>query len=105
MRGNPVDVTELAAMRALDGHGDLLASSLVEAASVLEADDGCLGVRVMRCVEDPDTFSLQVDWTSVAAHEAFRGSAGPARFRDLVGQHLAPGSPSAHYKDVLSARR
>jgi quinol monooxygenase YgiN len=100
-----VDVTELATMRALDGHGDLLATSLVEAASVLEADDGCLGVRVMRCVEHPDTFSLQVGWTSVAAHEAFGASAGRDRFRDLVGQHLAPGFTTAHYEDVLAAHR
>jgi quinol monooxygenase YgiN len=100
MRGNAVDVTELATMRARDGHGDLLATALVEAAPVLEADDGCLGVRVMRCVEDPGTFSLHVGWTSVAAHEAFVASEGRARFRDLVGQHLAPEFTSAHYKDV-----
>lgn len=98
-----MDITELATMRARDGHGDLLAATLAEAAAVLEADDGCRGVRVMRCVEDPDTFSLQVAWTSVAAHKAFGSSAGRDSFRELVGQHLAPGPTSAHYEDVLSA--
>lgn len=93
-------VTELTTLRARDGRGDLLATGLVEAAGVLKADNGCLGARVMRCVEDPDVFCLHVGWTSVAAHVAFAASPGLDRFRDLVGQHLAPERTSAHYADV-----
>jgi quinol monooxygenase YgiN len=55
---------------ARPGHGDELASILLEAAAGLEANPGCLLYVVSRSADDPDSVWVTEAWTDRAAHAA-----------------------------------
>jgi quinol monooxygenase YgiN len=53
---------------------------------IFESAKGCLGMRLSSVIEHPGKYVLQVDWSSVEAHEVdFRSSEGFQKWRGLVG--------------------
>jgi quinol monooxygenase YgiN len=52
------------------GHGDELASILIEAAAGLGANPDCLLYVVSRAADDPDSVWVTEAWTDRAAHAA-----------------------------------
>jgi quinol monooxygenase YgiN len=98
-----LSVVELARMRAREGRGDDFAPVLGRALSVHEAEPTCTEIHFYRGVEDPDLFLLALTWTSVEAHEAWRGSPGLERWRQLLGDgDLLAERPSVlgHFQDL-----
>jgi quinol monooxygenase YgiN len=68
---------------ARPGHGDELASILLEAASGLEANPECLLYVVSRAANDPDSIWVTEAWTSRDAHGASLEDPGA---RDLIAR-------------------
>jgi quinol monooxygenase YgiN len=54
---------------------------------------GCHGLELHRSVEQPQHFVLNIQWDSVAAHQAFRDGPDYARWRGTVGGFFA-GTPN-----------
>jgi quinol monooxygenase YgiN len=51
------------------------------AAEALEASGHCLGYEISEGVEEPDHFTVRIEWDSIEGHErGFRGSAQFASF-------------------------
>jgi quinol monooxygenase YgiN len=66
---------------AQPGKGDQLAGLLVEAATMLEANDDCLLYIVSRALDDPDSVWVTEAWVDRAAHDA---SLGDERTRAFI---------------------
>lgn len=86
-------VTEIARIDVKPGSADAFLTAAEQAVTLFRAAEGCSAIRIDRSYEQPDRFWLFVEWTDVAAHEAFRRTELFARWRALVGGHFA--SPPA----------
>jgi quinol monooxygenase YgiN len=65
---------------------------------------GCHGVQLQRCIEEPQTYRLDVQWESLENHTVdFRGSEDFQQWRKLVGGYFATAPQVTHVKTVLSA--
>jgi quinol monooxygenase YgiN len=62
-------------------------SAYVEAEGALTASSHCLGYELSRCVEDPTSYTLRIEWDSLEGHlQGFRRS---AEFRTFL-EHVQP---------------
>jgi quinol monooxygenase YgiN len=92
--------TEIARLKARAGMGDALARQLPLALGVVVADPGCRRAVIFRGIEDPGAFVCEIEWTSVAAHEAWRNSPNLAVYRALIGDLEGQPIELAHYELV-----
>jgi len=76
------------------------AAGYLEARSVIAGADGCRSVRMTHGLESPERFVLLVEWDSVAAHEAFRGSDQFPAWRAKIGPFFAHPPLVEHFADV-----
>jgi heme-degrading monooxygenase HmoA len=91
-------VLEIAHMRCLPGHGDVLAAGLAQGARVIAGHPGCAGVQVQRGVEDPEEFVLLAVWESIPAHQDYLASDRSPQFRELIAEGRDPDTVrAAHY--------
>ena len=84
--------------------GDAFERAYQEATRVLELDEHCQAHEVSRCVEDPTSYVVRLEWDSIDGHEhGFRGGPhfGPflETVRPFINQieemhHYAPTSPA-----------
>lgn len=75
-----------------------------QAARALEQDEHCLAHEVTRCVEEPASYIVRLEWDSIDGHEqGFRRGPQFAPFLEAVGpfarqidemRHYAPTSPA-----------
>lgn len=95
-------VTEIVRMYANEGQGDGLQSALEGAVHLLTEHPENLGVVVLRQIEDPDTFILNVRWTSVEAHKGWVASDARASWRETLAAHRADRPADvAHYETFV----
>jgi heme-degrading monooxygenase HmoA len=94
-------VLEVALFDVVPGQEDAFAAAFLEARKQLENADG-RNIRMVRGIETPARFILQVEWDSVEAHEAFRASDGFGVWRGLIGPHFATPPHVEHFVDVQS---
>lgn len=59
---------------------------------------GCHRVTALQGIENPGTMLLLVEWDSVAAHEAAKGSEPFNAFIGAIGPHIAGGGDVLHYR-------
>lgn len=97
-----MSVVEFAWLSSRDGEGDAMERGFVAAVAELQGADGALHVAAHRCVEDGDRFLLEVQWTSVEAHMAYRETEGFQAFRSHIGGLLAGAPEFAHWQLVAS---
>jgi len=84
-----VMVLEIAVFTVKPGQADAFAAAYAQARRFIEAAAGCRSVRMTRGVEDPDRFTLLVEWQTLEDHvEGFRGSEAFAQWRALIGPHV-----------------
>jgi heme-degrading monooxygenase HmoA len=93
-------VLEVALFDVIAGQEDAFAAAYLEARKQLENAEGSGQIRMGRGVETSTRFVLQVEWTSVAAHEAFRASDAFGIWRGLIGPHFANPPHVEHFTDV-----
>jgi quinol monooxygenase YgiN len=67
----------------------MFAERLRAGLAVQAASEYCLGVYFQQRQENPDDFLLQISWTSLADHEAWRASPERARWRKHVSDLIA----------------
>jgi quinol monooxygenase YgiN len=69
------------------------------AASALEASDHCQRYEISQGVEEPDHFTVRIEWDSVEGHErGFRGSAPFGRFLAEVKPFFGQIREMKHYQ-------
>ncbi|KQY89802.1 antibiotic biosynthesis monooxygenase [Brevundimonas sp. Root1423] len=74
-------VTELVIFRIEPGSGSRFEAAFAGVASLLAAADGYLRHRLVRTLDDADSYLLQVEWRDLAAHtEGFEPSEAHDRF-------------------------
>lgn len=95
-------VTEVVRMYAKPGQGDELEAALQGVVHLLTEHPDNHGVTVLRQVEDPDTFVLNVRWVSVDAHQSWVDSPARTSWRETLAPHRRETPPDvAHYDTVV----
>jgi len=70
-----------------EGRSDAFQNAYAEAEAALTASPHCLGYELSRCVEDPTSHILRIEWDSLDGHlQGFRRS---EEFRTFL-QHVQP---------------
>ena len=93
-------VLEVALFDVIAGQEDAFATAYLEARKQLENAEGSGQIRMVRGIETSTRFVLQVEWESVAAHEAFRASDAFGVWRGLIGPHFANPPHVEHFTDI-----
>ncbi len=97
-------VREIAVFRTLEGQAEAFAEVFAEAyggvANILTDAEGSGGASLYRGVEDPDSFTLMVEWDSVEAHTALAQKPEFGSFGEAMGPHLA-GQPDMRHVKVV----
>jgi quinol monooxygenase YgiN len=96
-------VTEIVKVFPKAGVGDTLQKTFDVAIDLLIPHPECHGVKVYRGIEDPNSFILAVEWTSVEAHETWRASDARAKWRAMLGDFQDKPNEVGHY--VVVAER
>jgi len=65
--------------------------------AVLQSVPGVVAVHFGRGVENPDKFLLMVDWESMEAHTAYKGTPPSLQIRDLILPYSA-GAAMEHFE-------
>jgi hypothetical protein len=83
-----MSVTEFAILTAQPGRGEEMQGRLPAATAELKKCEDVSSAVAYRCVERPDDFILEVVWTEVSDHLAYRETEAFGHFR-------------AHFADLL----
>ena len=81
--------TEIACIDVLPGSEVAFEAGARAAVPEFSAAAGCSAMRLLRSHEIAGRYWLIVEWTDIAAHEAFRATPGFAHWRALVGDFFA----------------
>jgi quinol monooxygenase YgiN len=76
---------EVARIDITPGSGAAFEAALEHAPDLFRRAAGCRKMRLLRSHETADRYWLIVEWTDVAAHEAFRETPAFAEWRALAG--------------------
>ncbi|MET9340805.1 MULTISPECIES: antibiotic biosynthesis monooxygenase family protein [unclassified Nonomuraea] len=75
------------------------------ASSVLDADPHCLAYEIARGVEEPEHYTVRIEWDSVEGHEqGFRRSARFGEFFTAVKPFFSQIEEMKHYTALFGAR-
>ncbi len=92
-------VTEIAVFIAAAGKEDELGTGIIKGLEVIRQHPECISANVTRCIEQPERYMLNVNWTSLEAHtEGFRKSPLFPQWRSNING-LFTGTPEVfHYQ-------
>lgn len=94
-------VTEIARYRAQPGKSDALASGLIAAMAVFQADEGCQSIRLRRCLEDDQVFMYEIEWISLDYHvNVFRKGPLFAQYRSHINGLFVEPVDVNHYETI-----
>jgi heme-degrading monooxygenase HmoA len=97
-------ITEHAILNVIPGQEADFLSALEQAKTFIAVSPGFRGLRVERCLENPSTFLLLVEWESLEAHtQGFRGSAAYEEWRKLLHHFYEPFPVVDHFEPVATA--
>jgi quinol monooxygenase YgiN len=74
-------VVEYIRYRIPPEQGEDFAAAYARAATVLDADEHCLGYEIARGVEEPESWVVRITWDSIAGHE--QGFRAAPHFEDF----------------------
>jgi heme-degrading monooxygenase HmoA len=89
-------VREIAILNVKSGKGEEFEKAYDTVASVLNDAEGSHGATLHRGVEEPDSYTLIVEWDSVDDHVTLTGKPEFERFGSAVGEYLA-GQPEVRH--------
>ena len=82
------------------------AEAYKKAVESLGASEHCLAYELTQCAEDPDHFTLRIEWDSEEGHlKGFRNSPEFVSFFALVRPYLKDMEEMRHYKVIKVGRR
>lgn len=94
-------IHEHALLRIHPGQEADFEAAFARARPIIEGSPGAGRATLARCVEEPGSYLLLVEWVTVAAHtEGFRGSPAFGQWRELVGPFFAGVPDVAHFAPV-----
>ncbi|CAN5603747.1 hypothetical protein BH24ACT20_BH24ACT20_10090 [soil metagenome] len=93
-------VREIAIFRVQGGSEEDFIEAYSGVSDVLEQAEGSHGVTLHRGVENPNTFTLIVEWDSVEAHTNLTKQPEFEKFGEAVAPYLAGAPDVRHVKPV-----
>ena len=97
-------VTEHAVLPVRPGQAAEFMRAMEQAKTIIAASPGFISLRVSRCVEQPDSFLLLVEWETLEDHtEGFRGSAAYQEWRAALHHFYDPFPVVEHFETVVTA--
>lgn len=94
-------VTERADIAVIPGREAEFETAMTRGRALLAGAPGCNAVSLSRCVERPSRYVLQLEWNSIADHQAFTKTADFQAFRDLAGPFFGERPAMEHFQQVL----
>ena len=89
----------------MERHGEFV-EAYKSAASPLEASEHCLSYEISQGVEEPNNFTVRIEWDSLEGHEkGFRGSARFGRFFSFVKPFFSQIREMKHYHVLQRSRQ
>lgn len=96
-------IIEVATIKVKSGAESAFEEAVARATDVFRRAEGCLGMVLTRCVEDPSHYDVVIRWKRLEDHTVgFRGSPLFAEWRALVGPHFAEPPSVKHYANVFA---
>ncbi|MEV0347224.1 antibiotic biosynthesis monooxygenase family protein [Nonomuraea sp. NPDC050680] len=87
------------------GRADEFEQAYKTASSVLDADPHCLAYEIARGVEEPEHYTVRIQWDSVEGHEqGFRRSPGFGEFFAAVKPFFSDIDEMKHYDVRFGSR-
>jgi heme-degrading monooxygenase HmoA len=97
-------ILEHALLPVKPGEEAAFESAFAEAKAIIAAMPGFLRLTLSRCLENPNTYLLLVEWDRLVDHtEGFRGSPQYQEWRRLLHSFYEPFPVVEHYEQVHSA--
>jgi len=97
-------ITEHAILPVIPGQEVEFIEAMNRAKSIIASAPGFLSLRVERCIEQPSSFLLLVEWESLEAHtEGFRNSDAFGEWRSLLHHFYDPFPVVEHFESVVTA--
>lgn len=93
-------VREIAIFRVQDGSEEGFIEAYGGVSDVLEQAEGSHGATLHRGVENPDTFTLIVEWDSVEAHTNLTQQPEFGRFGEAIAPYLK-GRPEVRHVEPV----
>lgn len=93
-------VREIAVFEVHEGQGEAFIEAYTGVAHVLNEARGSHGATLHRGVENPNSFTLFVEWDSVGAHTALTQEPAFKDFGDAIGAYLA-GQPEVRHVEAI----
>ncbi|MBX3572735.1 MAG: antibiotic biosynthesis monooxygenase [Mesorhizobium sp.] len=96
-------IIEVATIRVKPGLEAEFEAAVGKAVEVFRRAEGCLGLVLTRCVEDPSHFDVVIRWKTLEDHTVgFRTSPLFAEWRALVGPYFAEPPSVKHYANIFA---
>jgi heme-degrading monooxygenase HmoA len=96
-------IIEVATIRVKQGLEAEFEAAVGKAVDVFRRAEGCLGLVLTRCVEDPSHYDVVIRWKTLEDHTVgFRGSPLFAEWRALVGPFFAEPPSVKHYANIFA---
>jgi heme-degrading monooxygenase HmoA len=97
-------ITEHAILPVIPGQEAAFLETMDKAKGIIASAPGFVSLRVERCIEQPSSFLLLVEWESLEAHiEGFRNSDAFAEWRALLHHFYDPFPVVEHFETVATA--
>lgn len=94
-------IQEIASILVQAGHEKAFEDGVGQARPLFARARGCHGLELHRSIEEPQRYTLVVQWESVEDHMVhFRQSADFQEWRRLVGEHFAS-APAVHHEQKV----
>ena len=94
-------VREIAMLRTREGQAEAFVEAYGGVANILNEAEGSRGASLHRGIEDPDSFTLIVEWDSVDAHTALTQTPRFESFGEAIGPFLA-GQPEIRHVEAVA---
>lgn len=91
-------ILEIATIKIKPGMDREFEAAVTKAAPIFSAARGCTSMKLRRCLENPETYLLFVEWVTLENHTVdFRESENFQEWRKLIGDCLDGNPEAVHY--------
>jgi heme-degrading monooxygenase HmoA len=97
-------ITEHAVLPVIAGQEAEFIETMDRAKAIIASSPGFISLRVARCLEQPRSFLLLVEWETLEAHtEGFRNSEAYQEWRALLHHFYDPFPVVEHFETIVTA--
>lgn len=95
-------IFEINEVEVTAGEAEAFECAFARAAELLLQVSGCRSASLLRCVEQPNAYHVQVQWERIEDHlETYPATAQASQIRDLLRPFIARAKP-AHFAEIHS---